>query len=84
MSREKIERGAVPKHVALQVDPEHLEFWKSLTGEDRMIHYDDAIYEHRIAHAWQNGFLGSLLGQGVAEGRGGCLVNAIRNAYDRV
>lgn len=80
-SRERIAEGYVMKAVRERTDERSLAFWATLSPGQRMSFYDAAIADHRVAHAWENGFINNKLGQGTAEGRGGCLFMAIEAAY---
>ena len=82
-SRTKIIQGHVPSAVSQQFNDSELAHWASLTDTQREQAYDNAITDHRLAHAYENGFLGNMGGQGVARGRHGCLVHAIEQAYTK-
>ena len=81
-SRDRIASGKVPAAIAREMDAKSLDNWASLGNAERMRFYDAAVTDHRLAHAMENGFLNNKGGQGVARGRGGCLVNAILDAYN--
>lgn len=81
--RERIEAGEVSKGVRQQMDQHELDHWAGLTDLQRSRFYSEAIVDHQVAHAHENSFINNLGGQGTAQGRGGCLVMAIRQAWQQ-
>ena len=80
-SRERMRAGKVSASIRAEMDDFELENWAGLSADERERVYRDALTDHRIAHANENGFISNKLGQGVARGKGGVLVSAIRNAW---
>ena len=81
--RDRIAAGFVPKHVRERVGERELANWATLNGREREGFYGNALTDHRVAHAWENGFINNKLGQGSSTGRGGVLVTAILDAYNK-
>ena len=78
---EKIAAGYIFPQIRERLDEAALAHWSSLSDAERNRYYDNAITEHQVSHADTNGFISNRLAQGAAEGKGGCLYNAIISAY---